>query len=444
MTLKPSPRWLSLTFLLLAGCGVVETAVDLPAQTVRAVTPGKKEGPSVDRADLQETMVRVADNLMKNAARGIDGLHRPGKPEDPAEILRWKIAIGGEIVSIATGANSLANLLDLTVFVTLTRGVIESHWKPDIYGDSAEPVLEAFLDSEAKLWKVIEVVLTPDQRKEFHEAIEAWKKENPDSENSLGARALGFSAQAGAKANSKPDSMFNLLRLDPLSGLDPATHEIAETRAFAERALYVSQKFPTLLRWQTELLALDAMNIPAVRQVVASSAQIAASADRIAVTAEKIPDRFSKEREEIVKVLREQEKEVASVLTAGTQMSASLNTTLGTFDGVMKRLGVGEPKPPGPEAPPVRIQDVTQAIAQLDATTKHLTELLQTLDHTLATADLAKLSSQVTPLVQRAETGGKEVVDYAFWKGCVLIGLVLLAALIYRFLGPRLGRPPAQ
>ncbi len=108
------------------------------------------------------------------------------------------------------------------------------------------------------------------------------------------------------------------------------------------------------------------------------------------------------------------------------------------------RLGVGEPKPPGPEAMPVRNQDVTEAVAQLDATTKHLTELIQALDHTLSTADLARLTAQVTPVVQRAEAGGKQVVDYVFWKGCLLVGVVLLAALIYRFLAHRLGKPPAK
>jgi hypothetical protein len=431
--------WSCLALLLLAGCGVVESAVDLPAQTVRAVTPGKKEtGPQVDPAELQETLLRFSDSLLRRAARGIEELHRPGKPGDPAEILRWKIALGTETVSIATGTNSLANLLDMTVFVSLTRGVLVTYWKPAVYEDSTNPLLKSFEEAEVELGQLLDRVLTPDQRSEFRQTIETWRKEHPLAENTLGARALGFAAQARGKADAPQGSLFNLVKLDPLAGLDPATREIAQTRAYAERVLYVLQKFPMLLRWQTELLAIDAAEIPAAKQVVASAAQIAASADRIAVTAEKIPDRLSKEREEIVKALREQEKEVHSVLTAGTQMSASLNTTLTTFDGVMKRLGVGEPKPPGPEAPPVRIQDVTQAVAQLDATTKHLTELLQALDHTLSTADLARLTAQVTPVVQRAEAGGKEVVDYVFWKSCLLIGLVLAAALIYRFLGPRL------
>ena len=37
-------------------------------------------------------------------------------------------------------------------------------------------------------------------------------------------------------------------------------------------------------------------------------------------------------------------------------------------------------------------------------------------------------------MVQQAQTSGKEIVDYAFWKGILLVVIVLVAALIYRFL----------
>jgi hypothetical protein len=53
--------------------------------------------------------------------------------------------------------------------------------------------------------------------------------------------------------------------------------------------------------------------------------------------------------EAIVKDLQSQEKQltplvdqVRQTLSAGTQMSTSLNTTIATFDGLMKRFGVGE------------------------------------------------------------------------------------------------------
>ena len=157
--------------------------------------------------------------------------------------------------------------------------------------------------------------------------------------------------------------------------------------------------------------------------------------------AEQLPKQLSTEREEIVKALQTQEKDIASLLGQGTQFSASLNTTFTTFDALMKRFGVGEPKsgePPPANAVPFRIQDYTQSAAQIEATAGRLTELLGMLDRTIGSSNLAQFSAQVDPVVQQAQAGGKEVVDYAFWKGILLVVIVLVAALIYRFLVTRL------
>lgn len=63
------------------------------------------------------------------------------------------------------------------------------------------------------------------------------------------------------------------------------------------------------------------------------------------------------------------------------------------------------------------------------------------LDSTMGSSNLAQFSAQVGPVVQQAQAGGKEVVDYAFWKGILLVVIVLVAALIYRFLVTRLLLP---
>ena len=41
-------------------------------------------------------------------------------------------------------------------------------------------------------------------------------------------------------------------------------------------------------------------------------------------------------------------------------------------------------------------------------------------------------------MVQQAQSSGKEIVDYAFWKGILLVVVMFVAALIYRFLVIRL------
>jgi hypothetical protein len=441
---------LRLSLLLVAsgtGCRLVQTTAELPGKAVTTVTPGKPDKHAVDPVEVQQTLLRFADDYSTRMIVGVDKLRYGTNAPDPAEILKWKIALGTETCSIVSGPNAIANLLDMTIFVTATRMALEERWQPKFFGESAQPMLASCRSAEADIWQCVGKILKPEQQAELRKAIEVWERQNPLPESVLGARAVSLAAQV-AEANkadtTQPGSVFSLLQLDPLSSLDPATREIAQTRLFAERALYVTQKMPTLLRWQTELLSVNAVQMPAVQQLVTNSTQIAASVERFAAVAEKLPGQVSAEREEILRTLQSQEQqltplvnEVRQTLTAGNQMSTSLNTTLTTFAALMQRFGVGVTNATGPpekNAEPFRIRDYGQTAAQLEATARQLTELLLTLDQTLGSTNLANLSAQVGPVVQQARTSGKEVVDYAFWKGIILVAIVLLAALIYRFL----------
>lgn len=438
---------LCLALLLLAlgtGCRLLQKAANVPGQAVHAVTPGNTDKQAADPVEIQQKLLRFADEYSMRMISGVDNLRRGTNAPTPAKALQTKIEIGSETWSIAAGPNAVADLLDMTVFVTVTRMAIEEYWQPKVFGESARPLLDYSRNAEAEIWALAGTVLTPEQQAELRRGIATWHSKNPLPEGLVAARALGFASQvadAGKAEEATPGSVFSLLGVDPLAGMDPAVREIAQTRMFAERALFVTQKMPMLLRWQTELLTLNTVETPAVQQVVSNSTQIAASVERFAALAEKLPDQVSTEREEILKALHSQEKDVQSLMSSGTQFSASLNTTLTTLDALMKRFGVGETNtagPPATNAEPFRIQDYTQTAAQLEATARQLTELLVTLDQTLGSTNLAKLSAQVGPVVHQAQSSGKEIVDYAFWKGILLVVIALVAAFIYRFLVTRL------
>ncbi len=435
---------------LMAGCTAVTSAVKLPGKTVRAVIPGKKKKNAVDPVEVQQTLLRFADEFLSGMTAGIDRLRRGSNAIPQAEVLQWKLAVGTKTTSIASGPNAVANLLDMTVFVTMTRKSLEEYWQPKIFRDSAGPLRETCSNAETEIWQMAGTVLKPAQQEELRSAIESWHRQNPLAENVMSARAVGFATEvmkANKKGTPQADSVFNLLNLDPLSGLDPAVAEIAQTRLFAERALYVARNMPVLLRWQTELLTINAANQPAVQQLVTNTTQVAASAERFAGVAEKLPGQVSAEREEILKGLEAHEKslvplvsEVRQTLATGTEMSSSLNTTVTTFDALMKRFGVGETnrvKPPETNSEPFRILDYEKTAAQLEVTARRLTELLVTFDQTLGSTNMTRLSAQVGTAVEKAQSGGKQVVDYAFWKAILLVGIVLAAALVYRLLVPR-------
>jgi len=445
-------RLLYLSLLLLAfstNCGVLQGAVPILGWLFPG-NSGKMDKQSELLVEMQESLLRFADEYSMRMVGGVDNLRRGTDALSPAEVLELKIAIGSETWFIASGPNAVADLIDMTVFVAVMRMTLEDYWQPKVFGKSALPMLAYSRSAEADIWKLAGKVLKPEQQTDLRQSITAWHHQNPLRDSLVALRSLDFASRVAALGQnkvSKPGSVFSLLNVDPLAGMEPAVREVAQTRMFAERALFVAQKMPTLLRWQTELLSVNAVGMPAVQQLISNSTQLSGSVERFAYVAEQLPKQLSTEREEIVKALETQEKDIASLMGEGTQFSASLNTTFTTFDALMKRFGVGEPKsgePPSANAVPFRIQDYTESAAQIEATARRLTELLGMLDRTMRSFDLAQFSAQVGPVVQQAQAGGKEVVDYAFWKGVLFIVIVLVAALIYRFLVTRLLLPGAK
>jgi hypothetical protein len=436
---------------LSSGCRGLKSATNGRGQSARAEAPGKSDNQKFDPVEVQQRLLRFSDVFLARMIIGIDNLGHGTNALTPAEVLHWKIVFATKTCAIASGPNEVADLLDMTAFVSVTRVAIEEHWQPKVFGESALPILESCRDSETNIWRLTETVLTANQQAELRAAIQAWCLENPPWESMIAARSSGFTsriAETRKADTSARSSVFSLLMLDPLTGLDPATREIAQARLFAERALYVAQWMPTLLRWQTEFLGLNAVAMPEVQQLVTNSTRIAASVERFNFLIEKLPGQISAEREAFVKDLQRQEQnltplvdQVRQTLTSGTQMSASLNTTIATFDGLMKRFGVGETAhggPPNTNSQPFQILDYAQTATRMESMALQLTELVRTLDQTLDDTNLARLSAQVSPLVQQAQNSGKGIVDYAFWKAILAMGIALLAALTYRFLSPRL------
>jgi len=143
---------------------------------------------------------------------------------------------------------------------------------------------------------------------------------------------------------------------------------------------------------------------------------------------------------------------VRQTLTAGEAMSTSLKGTLITFDALMKRFGVGEPKPPAP-APgtgkPFDILDYATAAkeingmaAQLDVTLKNLAAALDTLGTDPRREGLERLG-------QQAEAQLRASLNYAFFLAAALVLLTFGCALATEWpwpgsRGPKRGRFPPR
>ena len=444
---------------MLTGCQVVESAMRMPGQAVRAVTQGDRS-PPIDLAELQTDLQRYADEFAARTIEALDAYAQSvGTAEARSRVLRWKLTVNSALLTIVTGPNPQTNLIDVLALATLTRKSLERLGEEINSSPAFERLLEVSRNLEGYAWVHLAAkAFTAEQQQELRDFLERWWEMNPAEHPVFFARptesrALISQTEQGA---ARPGSVFSLVGLDPMAGLDPAVREVTRSRLLAERVMFMAQRVPFLLRWHFELLTEELLSDELLVGVLTNTAHLAESAERMSLAVESVsmtvgelPDRITAERQAILEAIQTQENTlrelagaVSQTLATGESMSTSLNTTLTTFDALMERFGVGEPaaasQPASSNAEPFRILDYAQTATQLEAAARELTLLLLTFDQTLASTNLAELPIQVGMAFEQAQAGSREVVDHAFWRAILLVLAVLVAALLYRLVASRL------
>lgn len=436
--------------VVMSGCRLINKTASLPMNAVSSVVPGSRSS-QPDAAALQVELQRFADEFAGRTIKALDDYAQSvGTDEARRQVLQWKVSVSAACVSIASGPNPTANLLDFLALATITRTALEEDWVKSAQGRAFQPWLNSSRTLETNAWKLAEGILEPGQQQELRDSIQRWWVSNAGTRTGFFTRPQEFTAlirQTG-KQSSRPDSVFNLAVLDPTLGLDPAVREVTLTRLFAERAMFTAQRMPFLVRWQFELLTDEFLRNSQVAATLTNAASLAQSADRLSLavesgsqTAAELPDRITAEREAILKALETQEGklrelsgEVTRTLAAGEKMSTSLNQTIITFDALMKRFGVGEPSsgPPDTNSAPFNILDYGRTADQITAMARELDVLIKDVSGAVETPALDKRIADLNALSTKARVDAKSVLNHAFLLAAGLVLLAFACAVVFR------------
>jgi hypothetical protein len=412
------------------GCSVLQA----PQKVVNAVVPVVDRSNQPDPAELQTQIQRFSDDFFSRTTQSLDNYAaKVGTEQGRVVSLQLKLASLASMLSIASGPNPNVNLLDQVSAATLTRMMIEDYWLKTPNGPAFASWYENSRRLETNAWELAASVLKPAQVNELREGIAHWYKQNPELQMGFLARPQEFASMVRTDTQKQRgvESVFNLVNLDPTAGLDPAVREVTRSRLFAERAMFTVQRMPFLMRWQMELLGYELTSLPEVRQVVTNTTRLSESTERISQVAAELPDHITTERKAILAALELQEgklrelaAEVNRTLASGAKMSDSLNTTITTFDGLMKRFGVGEPDTnsvPDTNSPPFNILDYGKVAGQIGGMSRDLNTLLTSANQSVT--QLTKLSDEATARADR-------LVDRAFHRGIALIVIFLVGAVL--------------
>ena len=461
-------RWFSCTGLALlalacGGCAHLFFPSSQPKAEIGSLKSSASEPISITLLEIE--VMRFADSYASLEAQAADDfIAKASTAKARIAGVKWKLGQATAAYIDATGPNAALNALDLVVLATAARMVVEGYGM-DVFGEDALPVLVTQRRLETNAWSLVDRVLKPNQQKELMEMIEAWRRQNPDQRHVDAIRFRELATAIG-KANQvaapPPNSIFSLLFLNPLAGLDPTAKAIQETRQLAERAMYYSQRMPTLLNWQVQLLTLQLANQPEIEQILSDTERLTRSTEAFARVADQLPQLVNDQREAAINQIlaglatertnlfaslaAEEQKtrsllaETRETLNAGSQMAASVNSTIQSLDTFVKSVSPATNRSAGPtNSKPFNVLDYGAAAGQVGAAAKDLDALVTSVNES---------APQLARLRQEAASDARGLVQHAFWLGLALILILLvgsvLAALTYRVLAAKIAPARGQ
>lgn len=384
--------------------------------------------------------MRFADNYAAVVAHAADDFNiKAAQPEARRAATKWKLEQATAAYIDASGPNPVINTLDMVVLATASRMVMEYNVAEKPFGAAALPVLDTHRMLESNAWSLAGKIMKPEQQQELRDIIQEWRKNNPELRSVAGLRFREFMSafsKTPPRANSSPTSLFSLFFLDPMASMDPTTAAIEETRNTAERAMYYTQRMPTLLNWQVELLTYELAVQPETKQLLVDAGRLAKSSEVFARTAEQLPKMIGEQREaairQVLEGLAPEEKkakellgearalvaEARETLKTGGAAADSVNATLKTLDEFVRSVTATNASAAPANDRPFDVLDYAATARDIGGAAKDLNTLLASANENV---------SRLSQLRQQTAAEAKDVIDHA-WRRMLTLGLVLLGA----------------
>lgn len=209
----------------------------------------------IPELELQQELQRFATSFIERITQATEALQRSSRSDVRDEAMRKNLLYASSALEIATGPASPVNLLDMFVFLHLSRRVLETHWIPTLYGEGGTPLDTAFTKAEQELDTLARRALGPQGVAQLTDLVDAWIADNPGQTRVEGIRLSDFAAAAGSAAASRVLQAKGLL-----SSISVASQAGNQAMAIAERAMFLVHRLPYLLRLHVRLAVRDVIN----------------------------------------------------------------------------------------------------------------------------------------------------------------------------------------
>lgn len=459
------------------------------AQAGCAATPGPKTetsltemgGPRTEttKAALREDLgryVQYAEAVVAAAADQIEA--RSADPAVRKAALLWKVGLIQNANEALYAKKPLAMLLDAWAFCVRQADYLQRGEGKNIFQDQQQLAIDAAGRIRNRIEAIAREHLPQDELPEVNRQIEAFAQANPMT------GVFAVEATKSFSANEDGESLLSRIvgapwRALAMAGkagsdfLDP-TSRLADS---VDRFTDLMEDYPSLVRWQTQLMWLQIEDSPSVRATVGGIEDLSQSSVRLATAAEKLQRALDDidARQPGVRLTLEKARETVTATHDALERAEAVSATIQrSVDGVTRagevwdgtaqsvtatikqiqqfgkpgaegesRTGETDGDTPGEAENTTEkkgkfdINDYTRTAETLTRTTAELRALLSEarafLDDDTAERRLSRVDSLTASALGQSAAEARAVVDHITWRAIQVCGLILVLALVYRF-----------
>jgi hypothetical protein len=402
-------------------------------------------------------------------------------------IIEWKLRWIPTLHRTAIESDARRALLDLWGLALLIKKSFGTEqWRKE-RGAIAEDALAAMVQSVADLEAIAARLLPPDRLDAARKAVNDFADKNVVAPADLLSDPPSFSRSLMASGGGAVSSVL-AIPLSPFGAFEGVNEGAAAIRDFtsvADRFSNYVEALPTYVFWHLQLLLDDLDRTPSLVSVTESMNRLSTSAEGAVETTRALPAAMGKEIEtaldsviekqaelrttidevrnavtelrQTIDAASETTREVKGVVDSASELSTSLErvataataagtaweSTLATYERIASAPAESErEKPAGePEEPGPTILDYGNSAEKIG---KAAIELRQTLEELQALtsgdelpSSLAKIAETADRSVDHARNATGELADRIFYRGLILVAVVLLGILGLRFVPRR-------
>jgi len=414
---------------------------------------------TVKEMKVQALVMSMADDYIAALGESVYLLVRSGKLDPKGRWLAQSFLRNGVGASldIAVGPNPRVSILDLLVLASLQTWSFETHWIPAGIGPAGGPALERLRRAETYMWDSARAVLSEEQLQTVRGLVTAWIADNPDRTVVALVRFHEFADRRRISSASMRGKATGLL-----AEVTEVRGSVDEARLLGERLLWLAGRYPYLLGEQVELTAYRLMDQPEslkLLDAVKSARQLSdtltervgtiqsdllkqqesffarVSAER-AETLNQLFDRVARERSRLLDdissrqgELRGTMKELNETISGAGALARELTEATRAVEALISHLETG----PDGKREPLRLTDVRGAAIDAGNAADRLTRLVE---RARELVESKALDQTISGIVHPADA----FVDRIFWRGVILICLLLVGIALLRFVPQRTRR----